>query len=368
MKAVVVTGPQEYGVEEIELLPPQANEIRVKMKACGVCLSDYHLIAGVLPTPLPCVIGHEGAGVIAAVGAEVTNLAVGDSVVLNFSPACGRCTMCQRGLGLFCSSFSIENQFAGVQSDGSRRHQRPDGTPIGALMALGCMAEETVIHEDCAVKADPSIDLTRACVVSCGVMTGAGAAINTGNVHPGESVAVFGCGGVGLNAIQGARIAGANTIIAVDLSDFKLELAQKLGATHVINGSEANAVDQIKALTGGLGADLALECVGIPALINQAYDCTRPLGRTVVIGLAPPDKEVSLNAFNLLQTGKTICGHKASGAAHSGQFISSLLNHYQCGKLDLDTLVSRTYSIDEVKQSIEDLLNNANARGVIVFE
>lgn len=367
MKAVVVTGLNEYGVEEIELLPPQDNEVRVKMKACGVCLSDHHLIAGGLPTPLPCVVGHEGAGVIAEVGSAVTNLAVGDSVVLNFSPACGKCVMCQRGLGLFCSSFPIEAQFGGLQPDGSRRHQRRDGTAVGALMALGCMAEETVIHEDCAVKADPLIDLTRACVVSCGVMTGAGAAINTGNVRPGDSVAVFGCGGVGLNAIQGARIAGATQIFAVDLAENKLALAQKLGATHLINGGEGDAVAQIKALTGGFGADLALECVGVPALINQAYDCTRPLGKTVVIGVAPPGQDVALNAFDLIQTGKSVCGHKASGA-HSGQFISTLLNHYQAGKLDLDTLVSRTYGIDEVEQAFDDLLSNVNARGVIVFD
>jgi S-(hydroxymethyl)glutathione dehydrogenase/alcohol dehydrogenase len=234
-------------------------------------------------------------------------------------------------------------------------------------MALGCMAEETVIHEDRVVKVDSGVDLTRACVVSCGVMTGAGAAINTGAVRPGDSVAVFGCGGVGLNVIQGARISGAGQIFAVDLSPTKLELAQKLGATHLINGGEQDAVAQIMALTGDMGADLAVECVGAPALMRQAYDSTRKLGMTVVVGVAPPDQDVALNAFDLLLTGKCVCGHKASGA-HSGQFIASLVDHYQAGRLDLDTLVSRTYAIDEVQQAVDDLLNNVNARGVIVFD
>ena len=368
MKAVVVTAPKEFGVEEIELLPPNEHEVRVQMKACGLCMSDYHVVAGALPTPLPCALGHEGAGVIAEVGSAVTRFAVGDPVVLNFSPACGVCDMCQKGLGLYCASFPIEMQLGGVQPDGTSRLQRSDCTTVQQFMGLGCMAEEAVVNEACVVKTDASIDLTRACVVSCGVMTGAGGAINTGNVRPGDTVAVFGCGGVGLNAIQGARIAGATQIIAVDLADSKLELAQQLGATHTINGGECDAVATIKELTGGMGADVALECVGVPALMRQSYESTRPLGKTVVIGMAPPDQDVNFNAFDLLQTGKLVCGHKASGANSSSQFISTLLGHYQAGKLDLDTLVSRTYAIDEIHQAVDDLLNNVNARGVIVFE
>jgi S-(hydroxymethyl)glutathione dehydrogenase/alcohol dehydrogenase len=366
MKAVVVTGVNEFGVEDIETLPPQTGEVRVRMKACGLCMSDHHVISGAMPTPLPCVIGHEGAGVVAELGPAVTRFAVGDHVVLNFSPACGKCDMCESGRAIYCSAFPEEAKLGGLQKDGTYRHQRPDGQAVGAFMALGCMAEETIVHEDSLVKVDPSIDLTRACVVSCGVMTGAGAAINTGNVRPGDSVAVFGCGGVGLNGVQGARIAGATRIIAVDLSEHKLDLARKLGATHLINGGEGNAVEQIVEITGG-GVDVALECVGAPALMRQAYDSTRKLGKTVVIGVAPPDQELTLNAFDLLKTGKCLCGHKASGT-HSGQFISSLLDHYQAGKLDLDSLVTSTYGIDQVQQAVDDLLNNVNARGVIVFD
>ena len=367
MKAVVVTGVNEFAVEDIEILPPQAGELRVKIKACGLCMSDHHVLSGALPTPLPCILGHEGAGVVEETGPGVTRFAVGDSVILNFSPACGKCDMCERGLGLYCSGFPVDYKRAGKQKDGTYRHQRAGGESVGALAGLGCMAEYAVIHEDCAVKIDPSIDLTRACVVSCGVMTGAGAAINTGGVRPGDSVAVFGCGGVGLNAVQGARIAGATKIFAVDLSANKLELALKLGATHAINSSEQDAVEQIMAFTAGVGADLAIECVGVPALIRQAYDSTRKLGKTVVVGIAAPDQEIALNAFDLFATGKCLCGHRASGA-HSGQFIASLIEHYQAGKLDLDTLVSRTYAIDDVEQAVSDLLNNVNARGVIVFD
>jgi S-(hydroxymethyl)glutathione dehydrogenase/alcohol dehydrogenase len=367
MKAVVVTGLNEYRVEDIETLPPQASEVRVRMKACGLCMSDHHVLSGAMPTPLPCVIGHEGAGVISEIGSGVTRFAVGDSVVLNFSPSCGKCDMCERGLGLYCSAWPAEFKLGGLQRDGSHRHQRPGGQAVGAFMGLGCMAEETIVHEDCAVKADSTIDLTRACVVSCAVMTGAGAVINTGKVRPGDSVAVFGCGGVGLNGVQGARIAGATRIIAVDLSERKLELARELGATHLINAGEGDAVEQIIEITGGVGVDVALECVGVPALMRQAYDSTRKLGKTVIIGIASPDQEFALNAFDLIKTGKSLCGHKASGS-HSGQFISSLLGHYQAGNLDLDTLVSRTYGIDEIEQAVDDLVNNVNARGVIVFD
>jgi S-(hydroxymethyl)glutathione dehydrogenase/alcohol dehydrogenase len=366
MKAVVVTGLNEYGVEDIETLPPGPNDVRVQMKACGLCMSDHHVISGTMPTPLPCVIGHEGAGIVVEAGQAVTRLAVGDPVILNFSPACGRCDLCERGLP-YCAAWPEEYKLGGLQRDGTHRHQRPDGERAGAFMGLGCMAEETVVHEDCAVRVDPEVDLARACVVSCGVMTGAGAAINTGGVRPGDSVAVFGCGGVGLNAVQGARIAGATRIIAVDLSEHKLQLAQQLGATHTVNGAQDDAVQRIMALTDGAGVEVALECVGAPALMRQAYESAGKMGKAVVVGVAPPDQEVSVNAFDLLKTGKCLCGHKASGA-HSGQFISSLIGHYQAGKLDLDTLVSRTYRIGEIKQAVDDLLNNVNARGVIVFD
>lgn len=367
MKAVVVTELNNFAVEDIELLAPGPSDVRVKMKACGLCMSDHHVISGSMPTPLPCVIGHEGAGVVAEVGERVTRFVPGDHVVLNFSPACGTCVMCERGAPTYCVSHPSKYKLGGLQPDGTTRHRRPDGTALQSFMGVGCMAEETVLHQDCCVKADPSIDLTLACVVSCGVMTGAGAAINTGKVRPGDAVAVFGCGGVGLNAVQGARIAGAATVMAVDLSPRKLELARKLGATHCINGGDEDAVARIIEITDGLGADVALECVGIPALMRQAYECTRPMGRSVVIGVAPPDQEVKLNAFNLLQTGKCLCGHKASGA-HSGQFISSLLRQYQAGNLDLDTLVSKTYALDDVSQAVQDLLDNVNARGVFVFD
>ncbi|WP_163338494.1 zinc-binding dehydrogenase [Desulfopila sp. IMCC35008] len=369
MKAVVVTGVNEFGVEDLELLPPGPKEVRVDMKACGLCMSDHHVISGGLPTPLPCVLGHEGAGVIAEVGDQVTQFQVGDHVVLNFSPACGTCVMCKRGLSNFCASHPLEQQMAGVYTDGTTRHKRADGSAVQSFLGVGCMAEEAVVHQDCCVKADPSIDMKYACVVSCGVMTGAGASINTGQVRPGDTVAVFGCGGVGLNAIQGARIAGAPMVIAVDLSANKLDLAKKLGATHMIKGDEEDAVKKIHEITGGLGVDVAIECVGIPPLIHQAYASTRPLGRTVTVGVPAPDKEIKLNAFELTATGRCMCGHKAAGSgANSGQFISSLLGQYQAGNLDLDTLVSQTYKIEDVHKAVEDLLANANARGVFVFD
>jgi S-(hydroxymethyl)glutathione dehydrogenase/alcohol dehydrogenase len=315
------------------------------------------VISGGLPTPLPCVIGHEGAGVVAELGEQVSRFKVGDHVVLNFSPSCGTCVMCERGLSTFCASHPLEQQLAGVYTDGTTRHKRADGSAVQSFLGVGCMAEQTVVHQDCCVKADPAIDLIHACVVSCAVMTGAGASINTGNVRPGDAVAIFGCGGVGLNAIQGARIAGATVVVAVDLSAHKLELAKTLGATHCIKGDEEDAVKKIHEITGGLGVDVAVECVGIPPLVHPAYQSTRLMGRTVTVGIAPPDKEIALNAFELVSTGKCMCGHKAAGSgANSGQFISSLLGQYQAGNLDLDTLVSQTYKLDDVHKAVEDLL------------
>jgi S-(hydroxymethyl)glutathione dehydrogenase/alcohol dehydrogenase len=366
MKAVVVTGANQYGIQDVTLDPPQAGEIRLKMKACGICLSDHHVISQAIPIPVPVVLGHEGAGVVAEVGPGVTDFAVGDHVVANFNPACGKCQLCQKGEFSQCQYYSLEDTLSGCLPGGETRFRLSDGTPAQQFMALGVMAEETVIKETFAVKVDPSINLTHACTVSCGVMTGAGGAINTGGVKPGDAVAVFGCGGVGLNAIQGAKIAGATRIIAIDLADNKLEMARKMGATHTINSGNEDPVASVMEITG-MGVDIALECVGIPALVGLAFNTTRPKGKTVVIGVAPSQETTPIDPFVLMGTSRQVCGHKASGG-HSAHFISTLLDHYQGGKLDLGSLVTSTYSIDQVDQAFTDLLNNVNARGVIVFD
>jgi S-(hydroxymethyl)glutathione dehydrogenase/alcohol dehydrogenase len=291
---------------------------------------------------------------------------VGDHVVLSLVPVCGQCPACLQQRPNFCHQGDLQILLQGLLPDGTSRQKRPNGEQLRALGALGCMAEETVVKDTFAVKIDPSIPFDRACLVGCGVITGAAGAIHAGDVRPGNSVAVFGCGGVGLSAIQGARIAGANMIIGVDVADNKLAWASKLGATHTIKSGEENAVEKIMQLTGQ-GADISFECVGVPELMSHAYDAVRQGGTAVILGIAPSQDSLPINPFSFALFGKTIRGSKY-GSSNPLVDIPMLLGHYQMGQLDLDTMVTQTYTIDEIKKAFEDMENNVNARGVISFE
>ena len=360
MKAMLCTETGKYSVEDVTLDPPKAGEIRVKMGATGVCHSDLSVINGVLPLPPPMVLGHEGAGVVEELGAGVTSLAVGDHVVLSFVPCCGTCDNCLHHRPVYCSA-GVPN---GQMLDGTYRVHW-DGKDIGTMQFLGCMAEACIVPATAAVKIDKSLPFDKASLVGCGVMTGVGAAINSAKVTPGSCCVVYGCGGVGLSVIQGCRLAGADRIIAIDVLDNKLEMSKHFGATDVINGSDGMAVAKIMELTGG-GADFAFEAVGVPALMEATYASVRGGGTACLVGAGPLTESFSINALMGSLSGKTLKG-SLYGDANPHADFPRLLSLYQRGKLDLDAMVSKTYSIDEAPEAFVDMEKGLNARGVIVF-
>ena len=361
MKAVVCHELNKISVEDVTLDPPKAGEVHVKMKACGVCHSDLSVINGVIPMPPPVVLGHEGAGVIESVGEGVTNVKPGDHVIMSFVPNCGDCFHCLRNEAHLCIGLPP----GGLQADGTSRLHL-DGKDLFAMTALGNMAEEVVCPAINVVPIDKDVPLQIAALVGCGVTTGVGAAIKTAQVTPGSTVAVFGCGGVGLSVIQGARLAGADRIIAVDLADNKLEMARKFGATDAVNGSEGDPVAKIREMTDGIGVDFGFEVIGLPAVVQQAYGATRRGGTCTVVGVGRLTEKVEFNALLLSLEGKTIKG-SMYGNVNPRVDFPNLLDLNRRGKLDLEGLVSRTYSIDEAPMAFADLEKGLNARGVIVF-
>jgi S-(hydroxymethyl)glutathione dehydrogenase/alcohol dehydrogenase len=360
MKALVATELNNIAVQEVTIDEPQAGEVKVKMGATGVCHSDLSVVNGTIPMALPMVLGHEGAGTVEAVGEGVTNVVVGDHVVLSFVPNCGECWFCMNGEPHLCS---VGGQ-AGRMLDGTARVHGEQGD-LGVMQFLGCMAEYSVVPAISVVAIDKSIPFDRAALVGCGVMTGVGAAIKTAKVKPGSSVAVFGCGGVGLSVIQGARLAGAGRIFAVDLSDNKLTLAKEFGATDIVNAS-SDPVGPIREAMGGRGVDYAFEAIGNPVVMSQTYGAARRGGTVVIVGLGKLTETVPMNAMLLSVESKTTLGC-FYGNTNFKVDMPMLLDLYQAGKLDLDRMVTRTYSIDQALEAFEDLEKGVNARGVIVY-
>ncbi|RLA09290.1 MAG: alcohol dehydrogenase [Gammaproteobacteria bacterium] len=361
MKAVVAHELNRFSVEEVTIDPPKAGEVKVKMMATGVCHSDLSLINGTIPNPFPTVLGHEGAGIVEEIGEGVTHVAVGDHVVMSFVLNCGECFHCERAEPHLCIGGKPE---LGMQLDGTTR-VKMDGNPIAVMSFLGNMAEYAVVPEACVVSVDKTVDFKAAALVGCGVMTGVGAAIKTADIRPGSTVAVVGCGGVGLSVIQGARIAGAGRIIAVDLSAEKMQMAMQMGATEIVEPG-SNFVKELKGRTNGIGVDYCFEVIGIPKVIEQCIKATRRGGTTVLVGVGPMTERFSINALTLPLSGKTIKGSMYGDANFKVDF-PMLLGLYQGGKLDLDHMITRTYGIDEAPQAFADLESGVNARGVIVY-
>ena len=364
MKAVVLNEVhQPVSVEEMELDDVREDEVRVKMVASGVCHSDYSVMDGTILLETPVVLGHEGAGIIEEVGAQVTTVKPGDHVVLAYIPQCGRCYFCTVGQPNLCETTVMTR--AGSLPNGHRPIRR-DGVPLNQMTGIGTMSEYAVVHETSLVPIDADIPLDKAALVGCAVMTGVGAAINTAGVQPGASVAVFGTGGVGLNAIQGAAMAGANTVIAVDTNPLKLEFAQNFGATHTVNASDADPVIAIQEMTGGRGADYTFEAIGNPQVMRQAYDSARRGGTVTIIGMARPDSELVLPAPMIPRDEKKILG-SYYGSTRQRVDMPRLLDLYRSGRLKLDELITETYPIDEAQQAFDDLAAGKNARGVLIF-
>jgi len=362
MKAAVCRTRNEITVEDLTLDPPKAGEVKVKVKATGVCHSDLSAANGTIPMPLPLVLGHEGAGVIEAVGEGVTRVKPGDHVIMSFVPNCGSCFHCVRGEAHLCTA----GPGGGKMADGTSRVHQGD-EDLAVFAALGNMAEACVCPEISVVPIDPSFPLTTAALIGCGVTTGVGAVLKTAKVKPGSTVAVFGCGGVGLSAIQGARLAGASRIFAVDLASSKLEMAKKFGATDLVDASAGDPVAEIMGHTGKLGVDYAFEVIGIPSVVDQAYKATRRGGSMTIVGVGKLSEQFSFNALLASLTGKTIHGCMYGNVNHREDF-PMLLELERLGRLDLQGMVTKTYSIDEAPQAFEDMTSGANARGVIVFD
>ena len=367
MKAAAL---HDYGqpmtVEEVELDDPKDTEVMVKIAASGVCHSDYVFVAGkpFFESPRPIVLGHEGAGVVHKVGRGVTTVAEGDHVVLSWIYSCGVCPYCVVGRPNMCDFGRGPVIGQGYLADGTTRLHKGD-VPYYHFLGVSTMAEYTVADQKSVVKVPNDVPLDKAALVGCAVMTGVGAVINAAKVSPGESVAVFGAGGVGISVIQGAVLSGAFPIIAVDNVAEKLEWALHFGATHTVDASKVDAVEAIQEITG-IGAEYTFEAIGNVKVMRQAWDATAKGGPEVVIGGAGMGDEVSLPALDFPLTEKTIKGTGYGGARMSVD-IPKLLNLYKAGRLNLDDMVTTTYTLDQVNDAFADLRAGKNLRGVLMM-
>ncbi len=365
-KAAVLWGLHEkWQVEEVELDPPKETEVLVRLTASGLCHSDEHLVTGDIPMPFPVVGGHEGAGTVVEAGSEVKHVAEGDSVVLSFLPACGRCSYCARGMQNLCDlgMFLIN----GPQLDGTYRfHARGQG--VGQMCLLGTFSEYTVVPAQSVVKVDDGTALDKAALVGCGVPTGYGSAVRTAEVKAGDTVVVMGIGGIGINAVQGARIAGARHIIAVDPVEFKRQKALELGATHTASSVE-EAGPIVGLLTRGQMADAFIITTDVAEgdYVGPALDLVAKRGKVIVTAVGhPADTQISGNLFLLTMMEKQIRG-SLYGSSNAQHDIPRMLELYNKGLLKLDELITREYSLEDVNQGYEDMREGRNIRGLIRY-
>jgi S-(hydroxymethyl)glutathione dehydrogenase/alcohol dehydrogenase len=342
----------------VQLDDPRQGEALVKVVAAGICHSDLTFIQGRWGIRRPVVMGHEGAGVVEKIGEGVTSVKAGDHVIFSWVGSCGVCRNCSRGKPYLCLNTPIF-----TMKDGTPRFKKGD-QPIFHQTGVSSFSEYTVVHEMSIVKIRDDMPLEKAALISCGVMTGIGAVVNAAKVELGSSVAVFGCGGVGLNVIQGATMAGASKIIAVDKLDNKLEMAKQFGATHTINASNEDPVARIKEMTGS-GVDYAFEVIGIPEVVAQAFDATEAGGTTVMVGMPPLRAPLTIDTLGLFLS-KTLKG-AYFGNAHVRTEMPALVDLYMEGRLKLDELISRVYPLTEINDAFEALERGEVARSIIKF-
>ncbi len=359
MRAAVLrnTGDEKLDVTEgIEVLDPGPGEVTIKIEATGVCHSDLSAMTGLIPQSTPAVLGHEGAGMISAVGEDVTSVTVGDHVIVAWSPPCGHCVNCTaRKSPHLCTEIQFGTGMMPRFTEG--------GTPVAGMAGAGTFAEYTTMPAEAAIKIADDVPFEIASLIGCGVTTGVGAAINTVKVTPGSSVVVFGCGGVGIAAIQGARIAGAAEIVAVDLVDSKLEQAKSFGATHACKPDE---LDALKAELTGDGFDYAFEAIGLPATMRAAFDAVRRGGTACIIGVGAMDKEVSFNAFELFFAEKSLQG-SYYGSADVRSDFTRLIKLWRAGQLDLEGMITRRIGIEDINEALDTMRRGESIRTVITF-
>lgn len=363
-KPVPFTESQPLTVEEIELAGPGSGEVLVEVVGAGLCHSDLSVIDGSRPRVMPMVMGHEAAGIVREVGPGVYDLQPDDHVVFSFVPMCGRCLYCATGRPALCENGNRANT-AGSLLDGSRHFHDSQGRELHHHLGVSAFSQYTVAAQESLIKIDPAMPLEKAALFGCAVMTGVGAVVNTVQVEPGASVAVFGLGGVGLSAVMGARAAGAHPVIAVDLLASKLKLARRVGATHTVNAGQNEPVQAIKDLTDG-GADYAFESAGNEQVLVQAYQSTRRGGATVTIGLPHPGKMFSVPAVSIVGEERTIKG-SYMGSAVPRRDIPRLLALYQAGLLPVDLLLTRTIALDQINEAFDALAKGEAVRQVVQF-
>ena len=344
-------------ITEIDLPDPGPGQVRVRLAAAGVCHSDLSLSNGTMRVPVPAVLGHEGAGTVVAVGEGVTHVAPGDGVVLNWAPSCGSCHACRLGEVWLCAN--ALNGAADVYA------RTTSGTDLHPGLNVAAFAEETVVPSGCLLPLPDGVPLTDAALLGCAVLTGYGAVHHSARVQPGETVAVFGVGGVGLAALQAARIAGAAKIVAVDVSPEKEELARAAGATDYVVASETTA-REIRGLTDKQGVDVAVECVGRSTTIRTAWDSTRRGGRTTVVGIGGKDQQVTFNALEIFHWGRTLSGC-VYGNSDPVRDLPVLAGHVREGRLDLGALVTERIALEGIPAAFENMLAGKGGRALVVF-
>jgi S-(hydroxymethyl)mycothiol dehydrogenase len=347
---------EPVSVETIVIPDPGPGEAVVAIQACGVCHTDLHYREGGINDEFPFLLGHEAAGVVESVGDGVTDVAPGDYVILNWRAVCGQCRACVKGKPQYC--FATHNA--------EQKMTLTDGTELSPALGIGAFCEKTLVAAGQCTKVNPEAKPEVAGLLGCGVMAGIGAAINTGGVGRGDSVAVFGCGGVGDGAIEGARLAGASTIIAVDIDDTKLEWARQFGATHTINSSNEDPVEKIRELTGGNGVDVAIEAIGLPQTYEQAFYARDLAGTVVLVGVPNPEMKIELPYIEIFGRGGALKSSWYGDCLPSRDF-PMLIDLYLQGRLNLDGFVSETISIDEVEEAFHKMERGEVLRSVVVL-
>ena len=362
--AILFEVGQKLEVREVDVQDPGPGEVRIQMVAGGVCHSDLHVMTGHLSAPLPAILGHEGAGIVADIGAGVTSLRPGDHVIPLWRLSCGECEYCTGGRPALCAA-GTEIRWTGRLLDGTSRFKL-DGQEIKHFAGVSSFSNYTVVPEKAILKIPDDLPLELAALLGCAVITGWGAVINAAQVRPGRTVAVFGTGGVGINVVQGAVLAGAEKIIAVDLLESRLEHAKRFGATHTVDASAGDPVERIRDLTGGRGVDYAFEVIGLPVTMRQAYDSLAKRGVAMIVGITPTTAEVTIPSLSLVYDERVLTGSLYGSAAPKTD-IPRMIDLYRAGSLKLDELLTRSYPIEEINQAYDALQSGETLRSVVTF-
>jgi NDMA-dependent alcohol dehydrogenase len=362
--AVLFEPGRKLEVCEVDVQDPGPGEVRIKLVASGVCHTDLHVMTGDLNAPLPAILGHEGAGIVSDVGAGVSSVRPGDHVIPLWRLSCGECEYCSGGRPALCP-VGTEIRASGRLLDGTSRFSL-DGEEIKHFAGVSAFSNYTVLPEKAVLKIPEDLPLELAALMGCAVITGVGAVVNAAEVKPGRTVAVFGAGGVGVNVVQGAVLAGAEKIIAVDRFESRLDQARRFGATHTVNASKVDAVEAIREHTGGRGVDYAFEAVGLATVVQQAYDCLAKRGVAMVVGIPPVGSEVTVSTTTLVYEERALSG-SLYGSAAPRTDIPRMIDLYRGGSLKLDELLTHRYPIEEINEAYDALQSGETLRSVVTF-